>query len=69
MLLKITMFLAIPFMGFTQNLCTNLPIGAVAGDFELSGNAYSGCSPFSTLAIDKSGGTDIKRKATGNDAG
>ncbi len=51
---------ALPMSCFAQNICTNLPSGAVAGDFELSGNVNSGCSPFSTLAVDKSGGTDIR---------
>ena len=45
---------------FAQNICTNLPSGAVAGDFELSGNVYAGCSPFNTTVVDKSGGTDIR---------
>lgn len=45
---------------FAQNICTNLPAGAVAGDFELSGNVYAGCSPFNTTVVDKSGGTDIR---------
>ncbi len=45
---------------FAQNICTNLPAGAVAGDFELSGNVYTGCSPFNTTVVDKSGGTDIR---------
>ena len=45
---------------YAQNICTNLPAGAVTGDFELSGNVYAGCSPFNTIVVDKSGGTDIR---------
>ena len=43
-----------------QNLCDNLPAGAVKGAFEIEGNITTGCSPLTVKVHDKSGGTDIR---------
>ena len=43
-----------------QNLCDNLPAGAVKGAFEIEGNITAGCSPLTVKVHDKSGGTDIR---------
>lgn len=44
----------------SQNVCQKLPTNTVSGNFEISGNIDSGCSPFQIDLIDKSGGINIK---------
>jgi gliding motility-associated-like protein len=58
-LLFLSFIFLLPFSVYAQNLCQN-PIGSIVGNFEISDNVSSSCSPFLVKLKDLSGGINIR---------